>query len=767
MMLRRSAWWMSAGMCAALVTGVLGSQDEPAIVVVDRDNVRIEQSCTVQFGAAVIEDADGNGVIHIVGDGITVNLDGGRLRGAAEGASPDGMSGVGVRITGKNVTLKNGVISGFKTGVHATGADGLMLYALRFDDNFRQRLKSTPQAEDASDWLWPHRNDANEWLENYGAAVYVEDAKNVQVGAMEVRRGQNGIVLDRVNDSKLYDNDCSFLSGWGIALWRSSGNTISRNAMDFCIRGYSHGVYNRGQDSAGLLLFEQCSDNVILNNSATHCGDGLFIFAGREALGEVPPAAPVDAQGNAVDFQNEEARLAWYRGRGCNRNIIRGNDFSYAAAHGIELTFSFENDVAGNRIVENGITGLWGGYSQETLIKANTFERNGQAGSTHERGGVNIEHGRRNVFQRNRFAENECGIFLWWDEDEAIAKTPWAQANGVLSTDNVIYVNQHRGDRIGVQLVATSNTQMIGGTYNDVEHELDADPASEASIVLLAGMPRDVRGEREVEEIGETWPVGAREPLQGRDRIIMTEWGPYDWKSPMLRLAERSTWRHAYEVVGEGATLAGAKVTSSEGVSAHVEGERLIVMATEAGARQYDVKVTMGETTLTARGVVTRFTWKTMFFATGSQPNILVDADGKPQPRPDDEERYQRYLTHAKESFIAVTLEEIDLRFGNDGPTQLPIERLQKSLLPKDHFGVIAESTVRFGPGKWKIRTVSDDGIRVFMDGEQVIDDWTHHAPREQSHVFEVAEPREVKLRVEYFELTGFAVLKVDLERAD
>ena len=82
------------------------------------------------------------------------------------------------------------------------------------------------------------------------------------------------------------DNDFSFNSGWGIALWRCARNVISRNAVDFCVRGYSHGVYNRGQDSAGIFVFEQNNENVFAENSATHGGDCFFGFAGREALGQ-------------------------------------------------------------------------------------------------------------------------------------------------------------------------------------------------------------------------------------------------------------------------------------------------------------------------------------------------------------------------------------------------------------------------------------------------------------------------------------------------
>ena len=35
--------------------------------------------------------------------------------------------------------------------------------------------------------------------------------------------------------------------------------------------------------------------------------------------------------------------------------------------------------------------------------------------------------------------------------------------------------------------------------------------------------------------VGDTRPVGARASLRGRDKIIMTEWGPWDHESPLLQ----------------------------------------------------------------------------------------------------------------------------------------------------------------------------------------------------------------------------------------
>ena len=82
-------------------------------------------------------------------------------------------------------------------------------------------------------------------------------------------------------------------------------------------------------------------------------------------------------------------------GRGNNGNLIARNDFSHAVAHGLELTFSFGNHILENRLIGNGICGIWGGYSRDTQIAGNLFSRNGMLNYGLEGGGINIEHGQR------------------------------------------------------------------------------------------------------------------------------------------------------------------------------------------------------------------------------------------------------------------------------------------------------------------------------------------------------------------------------------
>ena len=104
------------------------------------------------------------------------------------------------------------------------------------------------------------------------------------------------------------------------------------------------------------------------------------------------------------------------------------------------------------------------------------------------------------------------------------------------------------------------------------------------------------------------------------------------------------------------------------------------------------------------------------------------------------------------------TVSALEFSYGMKGPAGL--DRV-------DHFGTIAETTLTFPPGAWRLRSTSDDGIQVWLDGELVIDDWTWHAPRTHVYRFTIEASRSVDLRVEHFELDGFAVLQLDIERDD
>lgn len=736
-------------------------QSPPERIDVDRDNVAIDHSCTVRIAPGkVIRDADGNGVIQIVRDGVTVTFeDGSVLRGAVPGTPPDTMGGCGVRVQGvKGVTIRGLVASGFKVGLWATDAPGLSLDSCTFDDNFRQHLRSTPEAEDSGDWLWPHENDNREWAERYGGAVVVERCDGTTIRRVRVRRGQNGIILDRVNHARLCDNDCSFLSGWGLAMWRSSDNVISRNALDFCVRGHSEGVYNRGQDSAGILCFEQCSRNWFVENSATHSGDCFFGFAGKEAIGEKKAPPGFD-----------------YAGSGCNANVFIGNDFSYAPAHGLELTFSQNNIIARNRFIENAICGIWGGYSNDTTIADNTFERNGGMAYGLENGAINIEHGAGNRIISNRFVNNRTGVHLWWDDDKGLLDTPGVKARNKDVTGNIIAGNtfiidganpfqgpRDKGSRLCVlrlRDLSKDKPMVRDNTYAHNTVTLDSPQGFEFDVTpgrepVRGDTPGVKLPDASPFTIGDTHPVGARDSLGGRGAIIMGEWGPWDHESPMVRLGSNAGGARTYEVFGppgglwEWEDLDTGEISPWSTQPTPAKPLRLTVPAT-GDVHPYRYRIRNGTWSQVVSGTIVNATWDCRFFS--------WEASTDPREKLDQ----WRELATAG---AAVGLDSLNFTYGAGGPADQPWASRAAGKLPgRDHFGMIAHATITLPAGKWKFSTLSDDGVRVTVNQTRVIENWAWHAPTRDSAVYEQKETGPVDVQVEHFEIDGYAILTLDI----
>lgn len=727
---------------------------EPVRISPDRDNFPLTQDCVIEAGVYQITDEDGNGALHILSDGITITFaEGAVLEGSTRGQTPNAFVGIGIRLDGhSNVTIRHAKVRGFKTGAYLSGSDGLTVEDSDFSGNFRQHLKSTPEAEVGSDWLFPHNNENNEWLNDYGAAVYIESSDRITVRRNRVREGQNGIIIDDVNDSVIYDNDCSFISGWGLAMWRSNRNVITRNAFDFCVRGYSHGVYNRGQDSAGILCFEQNSNNLIAENSATHGGDGFFGFAGVQAL------ASRERLGN-------------------NNNLLINNDFSYAPAHGIEMTFSFDNRFIGNRLVENAICGVWGGYSQDTTIALNTFEGNGEMAYGAERGGINIEHGFGNRIETNTFRNNKCGIHLWWDNDENLLREPWCAANEKGSAQNFIANNTFEGDQIALQVRQTRDTTYVLNRVSNVAKEIESD--SDSNLITDVALPAVVFAAPEFEAIGDARPVGARPHLAGRQNIVMTEWGPWDHEAPLLVRRKRGSNGDIYELLGadqltsskdfQALPMPGERGTSetlhglcvfwdleSADVTANEQMEnrrRLIsiVAPDEPGVYPYRLRLSAGNLDQTLADTIIRTTWDVTFFP------WTVD--------PREDEAGWRNQSLGK-SALSTSLAEVDFPFAGGGPCDLPsLECVGDVGLPRDHFGTIARTRLNIPAGTWRVTTTSDDGVRVSVNGVRVIDNWTWHAPTRDNGTFTQTQPGPAEILIEHFEIDGYATLQFEIKR--
>src|SRR3954466_13572698 len=418
----------------------------------------LTRSTTVPAGTYDLKSADrDHPAIVIRGSNLTVDFTGVTLRGAAAAADPDTFMGLAVLVDGgENVTIRNLHAHGYKIGVLARKTARLHITGADLSYNWKPRLYSLVEHESLLDWMSYHHNDKDEWLES-GAGIYLADSNDAEIDHTTIGQGQNGLMLARSNNARIWNNTFSFLSGLGIALYRASQNSILHNRVDWCVRGYSHTFYNRGQDSAGILIYEQSNKNIVAFNSVTHGGDGLFLWAGQSTM-------------DSGDG-------------GANDNVFYDNDFSFAPTNGMEATFS-RNIFYGNR-VEECWHGLWGGYSFDSWVMANRFARNVEA--------IAIEHGQDNKITENRFDGDETAIRLW---KNATQDPDWAypKKRDTRSRDYVIAGNTFVGNATALKVTETQDVRVLTNGFEKV-----------GTLATLAGDTRNLGIGDEI-----TVPVRAR-----------------------------------------------------------------------------------------------------------------------------------------------------------------------------------------------------------------------------------------------------------------
>lgn len=73
-----------------------------------------------------------------------------------------------------------------------------------------------------------------------------------------------------------------------------------------------------------------------------------------------------------------------------------------------------------------------------------------------------------------------------------------------------------------------------------------------------------------------------------------------------------------------------------------------------------------------------------------------------------------------------------------------------------DHFSVRWTRSLRFTPGRYRFTVTSDDGVRVWVNNQQIINAWTDHTSQTFNGEIDLSGG-SVPVRVEYYENTGGA----------
>ncbi|HVT84534.1 MAG TPA: right-handed parallel beta-helix repeat-containing protein [Chitinophagaceae bacterium] len=673
-------------------------------------------------------------VIIIEGNNITIDFNNAILQGSNSKKNPDEFFGVAILIqNSKYVTIKNLRAKGYKVALLAQNTDDLSIDNCDFSYNYRQHLNSTQEKEDISDWLSHHHNEKDEWL-RYGAGMYLRKCDQATITNCKVTGGQNGLMMMECNDGMIYNNDFSFNSGLGIGMYRSSRNKVMYNRLIFNVRGYSEGVYNRGQDSAGILVYEQSDDNLFYKNNVTHGGDGFFLWAGQTTMD--------NGQG------------------GCNDNVIMGNDFSYAPTNGVEVTFS-RNTIVDNRIFECD-HGIWGGYSYETNVSNNKFRNNRIA--------IAIEHGQQNRITYNLFYQDKEAIRLWGNVEEP-SDWGYPKYHDTRSKDYIIVSNSINKVPTAFNISRTEDLSVFNNSFNDCDQIFKVD----STVADLDTTFNDELSEKLSSDTSIAIPVvknpnnpfkGVNE-LPGRKNILITEWGPYDFRSPIIwntnptdtgdvmkfdLLGPKGKWKlksfRGVENISETAGEFPASITAQK-----IKADRTDIFI-ELEYSGSTITTPFGETV--PAGKIYSFSFRKFFQPMDWQVN-WYGFDSISDPIKHD------YLFPAgvkEKSFRSEKTNKLDYAWwgglkGDDGQQYT-------------RFITVAEANADIPKGVYDLGVTWDDAVRVYIDDKLVIDEWNP-----SKYDFDESPHKTIRLqldgnhrfKVEHVELGGFATLSLKLNR--
>jgi parallel beta-helix repeat protein len=312
-LLRQVAPALRAGIAAAIVLA--------ALALAPRDALARHVECGDRITRDVRLDADllncsGNG-LAVGADGVTIDLGGHTVDGTGRGTGIlNGYWGNGYR----DVTVRNGTVRGFRTGLRSGGRETRIL-----------RLVVT-------------RNAA-------GGIVLRSRACRVEHNVVKDNAYGHGIFAGAASDCRIFANRVSGHLGTGIQASRSRGHVIERNRL----------VGNR---QAGIMLAGTAGVRVARNTVVASAGPGIWLFDGATANEVLENTLAANERGIAITL-------------GGAANRIEGNSVSGSREIGIRLSETGPgNRVLANLIVMSGEDGIAISESPQAIVGRNASHDN-------------------------------------------------------------------------------------------------------------------------------------------------------------------------------------------------------------------------------------------------------------------------------------------------------------------------------------------------------------------------------------------------------
>jgi hypothetical protein len=359
-----------------------------------------------------------------------------------------------------------------------------------------------------------------------------------------------------------------------------------------------------------------------------------------------------------------------------------------------------------------------------------------------------------------------------WQRRSLPEDWPYAKVRDVRSFNYAILDNSFKDIEIALEVSGTDSIFAQGNSYGNVINEVTS-PLSPSHFInespswLPPSWHMSMRADFMPDMIRrppfvflDTQPVAfAPDNFQGREYIIINEWGPFNFQYPNLVLRNKEIIGdqevYTFAVFGpEGKwsvkssgfdsvvprsgtlpdTLVAYRSIDSENPGFIIEytGEQFTDQfgnAIQKGAK-YDLRYTEQE-------VQTK--WDVVFF--------VFDKESHPL------DHYDKFTLNLAGDPIAMKVYP-QLAFTWWGEPMAGV--------PADQFAIRATTDITTIDGEYLFQVESDDGIRLWLDGELILERWDVHTPMNDELIVPISAGNH-HVELEYFEATGLAVLDISI----
>ena len=677
----------------------------------------ITRSVRIQPGRYVVADSGGKGVLQIGADNVVVDFGGARLLSCPDpkDAARESFSGIGVNVAGhRGVVIKNAVVQGFGCNIKVQDVSRVTVKDCDVSFSRAQRLLQNGTPVDS----FLDIRDVGVWRD-YGAGLWLENARDSAVIGCRGSGGYDGLVLVNSRRCTVRGNDFSFNSAFGIGLYGSSDNAVCWNHADFVNRPWGGGW---GGDSAGLAVVNGSSNNFLVGNSLTHGGDGFFL---------------TDRTNGGFDDRDKAFHIAG----ACNDNVVADNDGSWSPNNAFEGTFSRRNVYLGNRAEGSGY-GFWLGFADQSGVFDNDINHNRAIG-------VAVPQGAGTRIEGNRFLGNgQAAVALWADAGPGLAAHP--------STDTQIVDNVVTDSPQAFDLARSTGYALRG---NKLQHAplpagLDAAPApalpSARQLFLRSARGRRLRQMLTLRPPAFRFYRDTGGP-RGAAWLQPDEYGPRDFRGHLF------AWRQvdAGTIEVQGLQPGALRATAPAWLTASADPAHPDLLRFEAkqepGApgEAWDADISFlapggRQETLYASFLLTAWDVRWYRWGTAAHPPLTYT----------DRAGWDALFASAP----VAREREREVVIDSGVPTPLPAG------LTLDHVALVATTQVRLDAGTYKFATISDDGLRLRLDGKEIISRWNHHGPTPDAATVAVTGGVHT-LEVQYCQEDGAAALRVSWAR--